>query len=218
MAMQQEELKKVMRTRWDKKGVAYDDAFAHGTKSPEERECWRKILERLGPGGLSVLDVGTGTGFVALLLAEIGHQVTGIDWSKTMLDQASKKSQQENLSISFVEGETERLPFKTGSFDALVARHVLWTLTEPQQALAEWYRVLKQGGKVMADYSQRNPGTAGHHYPAEIEEKLPLNKNVDPEEIAALFTGAGFIDVQVEVLDSTSKHNKITFLISGEKA
>jgi len=218
LALQQEELKKVMRTRWDEKGSAYDDACAHGTKSPEEKELWRKILERLGPGGLSVLDVGTGTGFVALLLAEIGHQVTGIDWSKTMLAQAREKSQRESLAISFVEGETERLPFGTGTFDAVVARHVLWTLTEPQRALAEWYRVLKPGGRVMADYSHRSPGMAGHHYPAEIEEKLPLNKNVDPEEITALFTGAGFIDVQVEVLASTSKHTRATYLISGLKA
>ncbi|MBE0467174.1 MAG: class I SAM-dependent methyltransferase, partial [Candidatus Desulforudis sp.] len=156
-----------MRARWNDKGRHYEDVEAHGTRSHAERGRWTGILRQLGPGPLDVLDVGTGTGFAALILAELGHRVTGIDWSAAMLDRAREKARDAGLEVALVEGETEALPFTDASFEALAARHVLWTLAEPEQALAEWFRVLKPGGRVFADFSPRRPGKAGHHYPPE---------------------------------------------------
>ncbi|QGP93856.1 Ubiquinone/menaquinone biosynthesis C-methyltransferase UbiE [Neomoorella glycerini] len=210
-------LRQAMRERWNTKGYHYDHRGNHGTKSPAEKERWTKILEQLGPGPLAVLDVGTGTGFVALLLAEIGHRVTGIDWSTTMLDQARMKAREAGLEIAFIEAETESLPFAAACFDAVVARHVLWTLTDPRQTLTEWYRVLKPHGRVLADFSPRRSGTAGHHYPLEIEKKLPLNKALHPAEVVALFEDAGFTNVQAEALPLHPDSNAVTYLISGFK-
>lgn len=213
----QVELKQAMRERWNQKGGGYDNVGAHGTKTPEEKKLWQQILGRLGPGRLSVLDVGTGTGFLAIMLAEMGHRVTGFDWSDTMLAQARVKAEEAKLAVSFVEGDAEALPFGTGEFDVVVARHLLWTLTDPQRALSEWARVLKPGGMILADFSPRHHGAADHHYPPEIGEKLLLNRDIDPAEVAALFTYAGFADVQVETLPLTSAHRKSTYLFSGSK-
>ncbi|TDA64042.1 MAG: class I SAM-dependent methyltransferase [Clostridia bacterium] len=102
---------------------------------------------------------------VALILAELGHRVTGIDWSVTMLDQAREKAQKAGLEITFVEGEIENLPFPDASFDLVVARHVLWTLVLPEQTLAEWHRVLRPNGRALVDYSPRRPGEIGHRCP-----------------------------------------------------
>lgn len=209
------DLREAMRARWNAKGHTYEHAGAHGTKSPAERERWRRILERLGTGSLDVLDVGTGTGFVALILAELGHRTTGVDWSLTMLDQARVKAQEAGLEIAFLEGEVEAIPFAVASFDAVAARHVLWTLAEPQRAIAEWYRVLRPGGRALADFSPRQPGEKGHHYPPEIEERLPLNRDVGPEEVAALFVNAGFAGVDVEPFPHDPGNDRVTYLISG---
>lgn len=213
----QAELKQAMRERWNQKGGGYDNVGAHGTKNPVEKKLWQQILGRLGPGRLSVLDVGTGTGFLAIMLAEMGHRVTGLDWSDKMLAQARAKAEEAKLAVSFVEGDAEALPFGAGEFDAVVARHLLWTLTDPQRALSEWARVLKPGGMILADFSHRHHGVADHHYPPEIGEKLPLNRDIDPAEVAALFTPAGFTGVQVETLPLTSAQSQATYLISGSK-
>ncbi|NPV30313.1 MAG: class I SAM-dependent methyltransferase [Firmicutes bacterium] len=216
MRFEQEELE-VIRARWNQSGEIYDEIDAHGVKSPEETELWKKILGCLGDGSLSVLDVGTGTGFIACLLAEMGHRVTAVDWSEAMLARAEEKARQKKLAISLALAETENLPFAAETFDAVVARHLLWTLTDPQQALNEWFRVLKPGGQVMADYSHCSPDMLGKHYPVEIGEKLPLAKNIEPGELAAYFTRAGFVDVRVEELPRTSRHTRTTYLVCGFK-
>lgn len=214
----QSELKQAMRERWNQKGGGYDDVGAHGTKTPEERDLWRQILGRLGPGKLSVLDIGTGTGFLAIMSAEMGHRVTGIDWSGTMLAQARARAKETKVSVSFVEGDAEALTFSDGEFDAVVTRHLLWTLTDPQRALSEWARVIKPGGRILADFSHRRPGSADHHYPPEIGEKLPLNRNIDPAEVITLFMRSGLTGVQVETLPLSSAHSQATYLISGTRA
>lgn len=79
---------------WSERAATFDESPSHVSQSEEETAAWKDILVRLTSGrtGLSVLDVGTGTGFLALLLAEMGQHVTGIDVSTGMLDQAREKA------------------------------------------------------------------------------------------------------------------------------
>src|SRR5258707_13647115 len=72
---------------WGHAPEEYDQAWAHGLRTVEEREAWSGLLARLLPPDppLRILDVGCGTGFLALLLAEAGHAGVGPDLSEAML-------------------------------------------------------------------------------------------------------------------------------------
>ena len=195
-------LRNEMLTRWNEKGGTYDNG-AHGIGDPAEIEAWKKLFEAC-PSKTKHLDVGAGTGFVSLIAAECDMDVTALDWSDTMLNQAKTKAEEQNLVINFVQGVTETLPFEDAAFELLTARHVMWTLAEPEQAFREWGRVLKEGGRAWADYSPRiGPG---HHYSEDVENSLPLNKNIAPEIIAELFQKAGFRDVGYTVEEKGHAH------------
>jgi len=196
-----------MRNRWNEKGWSYDETGAHGIHSQADKEEWIQLFQDYQGEGLEVLDVGTGTGYLALIAAKLGHCATAIDWSATMLEQAQAKALEKNLKINFIEGVTEELPFADNCFHVLTARHVLWTLSDPDQALAEWFRVVKPGGRVWADFTPRSEEGKNHHYDADIESKLPLNKNIAPDEIVELLTNAGFQEIQVIQMSNKADHH-----------
>jgi ubiquinone/menaquinone biosynthesis C-methylase UbiE len=123
--------------------------------SPEELSAWRTCLTPLctdkisGDRRLKVLDVGTGRGFLAMILSEMGHQVAGLDLSSGMLGFA-KAGCHEKGAPEFCLGDAERLPFQEESFDLIISRHLLWTLPNPLKAVGEWKRVLKTDGRLAA--------------------------------------------------------------------
>ncbi len=144
------ELKEAIREKWDESSQSYDSYHGHGIKSDEERRAWKQALQSvLGKGHLRVLDVGCGTGEISLLLAEMGHQVTGIDLSEKMISLARSKAKASRLKAQFEPGDAEALNSKDESFDVVLNRHLLWTLPHPKKALQEWMRVLKTGGKAI---------------------------------------------------------------------
>lgn len=135
---------------WNGRAKEYDKNVRQVIYSRMERAAWQKIfIDSLGKENLKILDVGTGPGIVANLLAELGHDITGIDASEGMLKKAVENSAALHHSMEFIQGDGENLPFSDGSFDAVVNRYVLWTLPDPKRALAEWWRVLKPGGRVV---------------------------------------------------------------------
>jgi len=99
--------------------------------------------------GLRVLDLGSGTGYPALLAAQTvgtGGSVLGIDLAKHMLDAARRKASSLNLSnVSFQTGDVTTLPVENASFDAVISRFCLMFLPEIPKAVAEIARVLKPG-------------------------------------------------------------------------
>ena len=105
---------------------------------------------------LDILDVGTGTGFFAILMAKLGHRVTGIDLTPAMLEEASALAEHLGLAITFRQMDAQNLEFPDESFDVVLSRNLTWTLPEPEQAYAQWHRVLKPGGLLLnfdADYA-----------------------------------------------------------------
>jgi ubiquinone/menaquinone biosynthesis C-methylase UbiE len=190
-----DEIREEMCSRWNTNGWNYDSAEAHGLNDPAERAQWMNMLSPL-PKKSQILDVGTGTGFVALIAAEIGLDVTAFDWSETMLRQAKEKAAAKNLRINFKQGALEDIPFAHNSFDVLTARHLLWTLLDPLVVFRQWHHVLKPGGISFVDYSpHKGSPHSGHHYREEIEKKLPLNRDVPASEIEQFFREAGFSEV-----------------------
>jgi demethylmenaquinone methyltransferase/2-methoxy-6-polyprenyl-1,4-benzoquinol methylase len=114
---------------------------------------WRRMLvEAVAPSdGARVLDVATGTGLVALALAERGAQVVGLDQSESMLAVAQAElAARPQLAgrVRFITGEAEHLPFADGEFDALSFTYLLRYVDDPAATLCELARVVKPGGTL----------------------------------------------------------------------
>ncbi len=212
-------IKNKIRAWWDNAHQDYDQVQAHGVHSEQEKEMWRNtVTQILGIGEeLKILDIGTGTGFLALLLAEIGHDVIGADWSKSKLEKAKQKIKNTNIPIKFVMEDAEKLSFKDNLFDAVISRHLIWTLANPEAAFKEWTRVTKHGGKVMVDVPGRHSHVGGHHFGEEIGKELPFYNGADPEEIVKMFENAGLVNVSVQSFKKSDDRYKSAFLVKGEK-
>ena len=106
---------------------------------------------------LDILDVGTGTGFFAVLLAQEGHRVQGIDLTPAMLEEAAALTRERRLDIVFRHMDAQSLSYDDESFDVVISRNLTWTLPNPEKAYQEWFRVLRPGGVLLnfdANYGQ----------------------------------------------------------------
>src|SRR5699024_3668570 len=116
---------------------------------------WRKdVMKRMQvQEGSQVLDVCTGTGDWALSLVEaVGDsgKVTGLDFSKNMLQVAKEKSEQiPEEQLQFIHGNAMELPFPDDSFDYVTIGFGLRNVPDYDQVIREMYRVVKPGGKVV---------------------------------------------------------------------
>jgi len=146
MVMAEANIKEQIREYWNRRGKDYDKSPSH----IDLPNVWKGVLSDVFKDKTRILDVGTGTGFLALLLAELGYDVVGIDFSRGMLEVAIQKARRSNLEVEFKIADAESLPFDNNSFDAVICRHLLWTLPNPQKAVKEWKRVVKPKGKVVA--------------------------------------------------------------------
>jgi ArsR family transcriptional regulator len=109
-----------------------------------------RAIARLVDPGLTVADVGTGTGILASELARLGIRVIAIDNSSRMLDAAHAKIAGEGLTgIDLRHGEASELPLDAASVDAALAHMVLHYLPSPGEAIREMARVVKPGGSVV---------------------------------------------------------------------
>jgi ubiquinone/menaquinone biosynthesis C-methylase UbiE len=140
----------VIRNHWDGRARTFDEGVGHGLVSEEQRYAWLDLLSRFaGRAPARVLDVGCGTGFLALRFAELGHTVSGIDLSPQMIDRARRKAKNAGQQIDFRVGDATALDSANEMYDLVVARHVIWTLPDPERGVAEWLRVLRPGGILM---------------------------------------------------------------------
>lgn len=135
---------------WDLQAATFDEEPDHGLRDPRVREAWARLLLPLLPKARSsVADLGCGTGSLAVLLAEAGHDVHGLDLSAEMVKAAEAKAARAGVSVRFATGDAARPPHPRSSFDVVMARHVLWALPDPAAALAEWVGLLKPGGVLL---------------------------------------------------------------------
>ncbi|WP_316978935.1 class I SAM-dependent methyltransferase [Shumkonia mesophila] len=178
-------LKTRISALWGARSVTYDNAFGHGFCDETHRTLWRSALESNARPreGLRVLDVGCGTGFLSLLLADLGCTVTGVDLAPDMLARARAKAEAARLSITFRDGDAESPPFGPETFDLIVCRHVVWTLPDPEAAFRNWHRILVPGGRVMPVEGTWTPRTLWEHLCvglANVMERLVPTPNYDP--------------------------------------
>ena len=144
------------RAYWTRRAPSYSEVNREELAT-NQRGIWKRTLtERIRscfpdklPGEIHVLEVGTGPGFFAILLAEVGYRVTAIDLTPSMLEEAQRNAGALRDRISFIEMNAQALDFCDERFDVILSRNVTWNLPEPERAYAEWTRVLKPGGLLM---------------------------------------------------------------------
>lgn len=212
---------------WDADADVYDGAH-HAPARPTDhshadaagRAAWAAALARLlPPAPARVLDVGAGTGFLTLTAARLGHRVTAVDISERMLERLRAGAQHDGLEIDTVKARADAPP--AGPFDAVMERHLLWTLPDPVATLRAW-RDVAPGGTVLlfeglwggADPVERVRGRLratinrmlrrppGHHahYPPEVLAALPLVDATTPARVSAVMEQAGFRAPRLERL------------------
>lgn len=98
--------------------------------------------------GSRVLDVGCGTGVVAITAAKAGAQVTALDLTPELLDVARENARIADVEIDWHEGDIEKLPFGDATFDVVVSQFGHMFAPRPDVAVAEMLRVLKPGGTI----------------------------------------------------------------------
>ena len=141
---------------WTNRSSGYSGVNQEELATDQKRVWGHTISRRIAarfpgkkPEQLRVLDVGTGPGFFAIILAELGYQVTAVDYTASMLEEAKGNAGALANRINFRQMNAEELDFGAGSFDILVTRNVTWNLHDPQKAYGHWTRVLAPGGLLL---------------------------------------------------------------------
>lgn len=220
MDLRNHDLKEDIREYWSKRSATFDLAFGHRIPPGPELDAWAAaVRDAIGPEPQRVLELACGTGEVTNVLLSLGHEVTALDFSEAMLDVARAKHAG-NTRVRFVLADAERTMELEEAYDAVICRHLVWTLTKPELALADWFRVLKPGGRLLVfdgDWTKptrmgRLAGFAvrlierfiGHdpYYDGAMSEKhadimgrLPFSEGLTAERLEPLVREAGFVNI-----------------------
>jgi len=195
------DVKAVVKRHWGSRAPTFDDAVHHAIHSRSQRQAWLTLLAGVTGGrAVDALDIGCGTGFLSLLLAEMGNRVEGMDIAPEMLERARAKADASGLAVRFFEGDAESLDLPDERYDLVVERHVIWTVPNPEATLREWYRVLRAGGKVtLIEGAWGRRDQVQPDYEA-IHAALPLYGGRPPEVVTAMLEACGFGTIVVEPL------------------
>ncbi len=146
--MTEDDVERGAVARWDAAADSFDDEPDHGLRDPGVRAAWAaRLRDWLPPRPADVLDLGCGTGSLALLAAEEGHRVTAVDFSPRMAALATAKLAGTGARV--LVGDAARPPVAEGAFDVVMVRHVLWALPDPAEMLRRWTRLLRKGGRLV---------------------------------------------------------------------
>lgn len=183
---------------WSRRSAAYERFYAGFGE--DRRAGWLAAAQQwLGHAPLRVLDVGTGTGFLAAVLAELGHEVVGVDLAAGMLPRAAAEARRRGVAVTWHHQRADEVA-ELGPFDVVTARFVLWTLPQPAAALGAWHAALRPGGTVLvADGVWRPRRWRGARAAARcgrdrvrLGRHLPHWRGLDPGTATDLLTAAGF--------------------------
>lgn len=136
--------------------------------------------------GERILDVAAGTGTSSAALQRNGATVVALDFSPGMVAEGRKRQK----NIEFVEGDAEKLPFGDNEFDVVTISFGLRNVAHPKVALAEMYRVLKPGGRlVICEFSRPPVAIFRAAYNTYLSKVMPLvadRSSTNPEAYSYL--------------------------------
>ncbi|HEV7741309.1 MAG TPA: bifunctional demethylmenaquinone methyltransferase/2-methoxy-6-polyprenyl-1,4-benzoquinol methylase UbiE [Pseudolysinimonas sp.] len=154
-------------------GVARHYDRTNAIMSVGNAQLWRAATVRaVDPRpGERILDVAAGTGTSSAALARSGAHVVALDFSPGMIEEGRRRQPK----IEFIEGDAEKLPFGDDEFDAVTISFGLRNVEHPKVALAEMYRVLKPGGRlVLCEFSKPQRAAFRVGYAAYMRFVLPV--------------------------------------------
>jgi SAM-dependent methyltransferase len=147
--------------------------------------------------GQDVLDVATGTGNVALRAATLGAQVTGLDLTPELFERARQRAADFDVTVDWVEGDAEDLPFADASFDRVLSTFGIQFAPRHAVTAAELARVLRPGGIVgLCNWTPEGQvgelfKIMGRYMPALPDYASPPALWGDEAHVRELFAGSG---------------------------
>jgi ubiquinone/menaquinone biosynthesis C-methylase UbiE len=166
-----------------------------------ERQLWGvgpKVVQRASVGREDdVLDVACGTGNAALRAAQAGASVVGLDLTPELLDVGRRLAGDAGLSVEWVEGDAEQLPFPDASFDVVLSAFGCMFAPRHEVAAHELTRVLRPGGRLVVT-AWTPHGAMGQFFktigaympPPPPEVQPPVLWGAEPH-VTQLFEGTG---------------------------
>ena len=171
----------------------------------------RSALPLLEPG--DVLDIASGDGVLAELLAPHSHRYVCLDSSTKVVLAASERLRKlKNVEVR--EGDMHALPFEDGHFDLVVLMHALTYADEPARAVAEAARVLRPGGRLLLT------SLARHQHRSVVESYGHVNLGFSEKQLQKFATRGGFEILSCETVTRERRppHFEVIALIARKTA
>jgi len=183
------------RTRTQDQFGRNSQAYAKSS-ALSNQENLKRIIELTAPSGTDrVLDVATGTGFLAFEFAKHVHEVVGIDFTDEMLAIAKQyKTDRSIENVVFESSDVESLPFGESCFDIVSCRFAFHHFLHPETAISEMERVLRPGGKIVISDIISPEDAAKSEYQNKMEKlRDPCHvKHYQVSEIVQMLGNCGF--------------------------
>lgn len=144
-----------------------------------DTEKYDHLVNSLVPRGrrARICDVGTSCGFMAIVAARMGHDVVGIDMQPGMIRYARSNARKFNLDIDFMVNDLEVMDMGEGIYDLIIAKSVIWCLSNPVSTIRKWVNALRPGGHILIIDGNYYLGNTQSDY----AERMHLNDLMDTE-------------------------------------
>ncbi|XVQ09916.1 class I SAM-dependent methyltransferase [Spirillospora sp. CA-255316] len=185
------------RERWEANAEYWVKIIREGRDRYRTELTDAAVLDAIGPcAGLRVLDAGCGEGYLSRTLSAKGAEVVGVDAAQGLIDAA--RAHPDGGAVSYHRAGVDAMPVADASFDLVVCNHLFSHLQDPADAIGEFARVLRSGGRLVvltlhpcfytadAEQGARASVPASRYFSARgIEQRFLVDGLESPSEITS---------------------------------